>query len=289
MSEARSVLRTQFGLRDFRPGQKSIIKRLLSPVRSQARALAIFPTGGGKSLCYQLPALLYPTGLTLVVSPLLALMKDQVDSLKSKGIPAASLDSTLTGKEAREVSNDVRSGAIKILYISPERLKNDRFARLISEIEVALFAVDEAHCMSQWGHSFRPNYLRLSRFADEFGFERRLALTATATPDVALDIANCLSIPYPQGMTRLRSVRPNLDMRCLSVPSTFKGRFEAMDRALAPRVDALTQRLRERPPGPTIVYVTLQATATQVATMLQKRGFLSVRSYHAGMRNDERV
>ena len=133
----------------------------------------MFPTGGGKSLCYQLPALILP-GLTLVVSPLIALMKDQIDALTAGGVAAARLDSSLGGDDYRAVIDGLRGGNLKLLYVAPERFNNERFRQLLKPLRVALFAVDEAHCISEWGHNFRPDYLKLARFATECGAERLL-------------------------------------------------------------------------------------------------------------------
>ena len=138
-------------------------------------------------LCYQLPALLLP-GLTLVVSPLIALMKDQIDALQKRGIAAARLDSTLSADEYREIVNQARDNQLKLLYVAPERFNNERFRQTIERLPISLFAVDEAHCISEWGHNFRPDYLKLPAFAQRCGAERMLALTATATPQVQQDI-----------------------------------------------------------------------------------------------------
>ena len=156
-------LKSTFGFDALREGQQPVVEALLAG-RSAA---AIFPTGSGKSLCYQLPALLMPN-LTLVVSPLLALMQDQVSFLRGKGINAASLDSTLSREELQQVQQDVRSGQIKILFISVERLKNERFREFIRHIAISLLVVDEAHCISEWGHNFRPDYLKLPQWRRDF-------------------------------------------------------------------------------------------------------------------------
>src|SRR5689334_2951413 len=186
---ARRVLSERFGFDEFRPGQERVIDALLAG-RS---ALAVFPTGGGKSLCYQLPALLLD-GLTVVVSPLIALMKDQIDALAARGIAAARLDSSLARDEATAVAARIASGELRLLYVAPERFTNERFLGLLRRTPIALFAVDEAHCISEWGHNFRPDYLKLARRATELGAERVLALTATATPQVVHDVCAAFAI-----------------------------------------------------------------------------------------------
>ncbi len=156
-------------------------------------ALALFPTGAGKSLCYQLPAVLLE-GTALIVSPLIALMKDQVDALRARGIAAARLDSTLTAHETQQVYADLKNGALKLLYVAPERLSGEAFIDRLRRAKISLLAIDEAHCISEWGHNFRPEYLRLARVAEELALDPVLALTATATPDVARDICQAFGI-----------------------------------------------------------------------------------------------
>ncbi|MCP5111537.1 MAG: DEAD/DEAH box helicase, partial [bacterium] len=179
MTSLRQDLETHFGFDTFLPGQEEVLEHLMAG-RSAA---AVFPTGGGKSLCYQLPALLLP-GLTLVVSPLIALMKDQIDQLTRRGIAAARLDSTLDADEYRGIMGRIRAGGLKLLYVAPERFANERFRGSLEHVQLSLFAVDEAHCISEWGHNLRPDYRKLAGFAERYGAERVLALTATATPRV---------------------------------------------------------------------------------------------------------
>lgn len=264
----RKTLAKQFGFQEFRPGQEEVVEHLLAG-RSAA---AVFPTGGGKSLCYQLPALLLP-GLTLVVSPLIALMKDQIDALVARGVAARRLDSTLGVDEYRTTMDEVRSGRLRLLYVAPERFVNERFCGMIEHTRISLFAVDEAHCISEWGHNFRPDYLRLARFAKSCRAERILALTATATPKVLDDMCRFFEIE-PTCAIRTGFYRSNLKMLC--TPTMAQQRDAAFFEAL---------RIRE--PGPTIVYVTLQRTAETLAERLQAAGF-SAKPYHAGMDDADR-
>jgi ATP-dependent DNA helicase RecQ len=258
----------RFGFRELRSGQREVIEALLSG----ASALAVFPTGGGKSLCYQLTSLLLD-GLTVVVSPLIALMKDQIDSLRARGIAAARLDSSLSFEEMLETQRQLRSGETKLLYVAPERFANERFVALLREIPIALFAIDEAHCISEWGHNFRPDYLKLAETARSLKVGRVLALTATATPAVTVDIRAAFEIREEHAIVT-GFYRSNLEL--CATPVTSAGR------------DALLlERLTSRAPGPTIVYVTLQKTAVRIAKDLAAAG-LPARAYHAGMEPAER-
>jgi len=265
----REVLRRSFGFDEFRPGQEEVMGHLLAG-RSAA---AVFPTGAGKSLCYQLPATILP-GVTLVVSPLIALMKDQIDALAARGIAARRLDSTLSVDAYREVMDEVRGGRLRLLYVAPERFNNERFNETIQRIRVSLFAVDEAHCISEWGHNFRPDYLKLPQFARLCRAERLLALTATATDAVLKDICRVFGIE-PECAVRTGFYRPNLTL--LTTPV-----------AAVQRDAILIDRLRSRPEGPTIVYVTLQRTAEELAERLGRAGF-PAKPYHAGMEDDQRA
>ena len=190
---ALKVLHDYFGYEGFRKGQDKIIESVLSGHDT----LGVMPTGGGKSLCYQVPALCF-SGLTIVISPLISLMKDQLDSLTSRGYPAAMLNSTVSPDVVREVTQDVLSGKIKLLYLTPERFRNQRFLEWLKGVELSLFAVDEAHCISEWGHDFRPDYRRLSAVLKYLGSPPVLALTATATEDVRADIVKALQMREPQ-------------------------------------------------------------------------------------------
>src|SRR5438874_2613749 len=269
MSRQLEMLAGRFGFDSFRPGQEEVVEALLAG-RS---ALAVFPTGAGKSLCYQLPALLLD-GLTIVVSPLIALMKDQIDFLQRRGIEAARLDSSLEATEQRELFERLRAGTLKLLYVAPERFNNERFLAQLARARISLFAVDEAHCISEWGHNFRPDYLKLAERARELAAERVLALTATATPAVVADIRAGFGIEEADAVVT-GFYRPNLTL--LTTPVTA-----------AERDGQVVERLRERPPGSTIVYVTLQRTSLGSADLLARAG-LPARPYHAGMSAEERV
>lgn len=266
-SELSVVLQERFGFHAFRKGQEPVIQALLAG-RS---ALALFPTGAGKSLCYQLPALLME-GVTLVISPLIALMKDQVEALQSRGIAAARLDSSLNQTEVQTVFDAMRDGSLKLLYVAPERLLKESFIEHLKRLKVAMMAIDEAHCISEWGHNFRPEYLRLAHVARDLQIHPVLTLTATATPGVASDIRKAFDIA-PSDHIQTSFLRANLQ-------------FLVTPCSPGSRLNLLTQRLRERS-GPAVVYVTLQQTAEHVATHLQKAG-LRARAYHAGMAAEHR-
>ncbi|OYV06998.1 MAG: RecQ family ATP-dependent DNA helicase, partial [Verrucomicrobiales bacterium VVV1] len=256
------TLQSRFGFSSMRAGQETVVRALLDG-RS---ALAVFPTGGGKSLCYQLPALLLD-GLTLVISPLIALMKDQVDALTAKGISAARLDSTLDADQVREVYERLESGTLKLLYIAPERFANEAFRQRMKRLPIQLAAIDEAHCISEWGHNFRPDYLKLATICRRLKVPRVLSLTATATPKVARDIRKAFRIAVADHV-QLSFHRPNLDLRV--TPCKIEERKALLlEKLLA--VD-----------GPAVVYVTRQETAEEVSTFLAKSG-LSSRAYHAGL------
>ena len=257
-----------FGFSSFRDGQQPVIEAILSG----RPTLAVFPTGGGKSLCYQLPAVLLE-GMTVVVSPLIALMKDQVDALVSQGIAAARLDSSLSLEQVQTVQSDMLNGQLKLLYVAPERLANEKFRRHLEHIEISLLAIDEAHCISEWGHNFRPDYLKLSHFARELKVPRILALTATATPPVAEDIRRNFGITE-QDHIQLSFHRPNLELHVTPC-------LEEEKRPI------LLERLRTDLEAPTIIYVTRQETAEGLAAFLKREG-LAARPYHAGLRDETR-
>ncbi len=269
MTQLQQQLKEHFGFDQFREGQEAAVSRLMDG----KSVLAIFPTGAGKSLCYQLPGLLLD-GLTLVISPLIALMKDQLDFLASKGAAAARLDSTLTKEENRKLFDDLYAGKLKLLYISPERLGNERFINAISRQKISLLAIDEAHCISEWGHNFRPDYLKISQLAKQLKVERVLALTATATPAVAKDVRAAFDIAEDDEV-HTGFYRPNLELSVLPAPAESRDAI-------------LLKQMQSRPTGATIVYVTLQRTAEEVAEFLSKNG-LAAKAYHAGLKPDDRT
>lgn len=262
------TLREHFGYTSFREGQAEVIRHLLAGRSS----LAVFPTGSGKSLCYQLTALMLE-GLTVVISPLIALMKDQVDFLRTRGIAAARLDSSVTPDEFDAIQTALRAGELRLLFVAPERFSNERFLARLRTLPLALLVIDEAHCISEWGHNFRPDYLKLARIARELRIGRVLALTATATPPVAADICREFQI-QTDAFIQTGFYRPNLHLSAT---------------ACAPRdrLRTLIQRLKANPVGPTIVYTTLQRTAEQVAEALAEEGF-KAEAYHAGMEAEHR-
>jgi ATP-dependent DNA helicase RecQ len=263
------TLKNVFGFDTFREGQEPIISKILEG----KSALAVFPTGSGKSLCYQLSAL-HLEGLTLVISPLIALMKDQIDFLHKRNIPAARLDSTLELAELRRIDLDLRARRLKLLFVAPERFSNERFIQKLRQLQISLMVIDEAHCISEWGHNFRPDYLKLARMARSLKVGRVLTLTATATPTVAEDICREFSI-NGDAFIHTGFYRPNLTLEVTPCRPNQQ-------------IALLLNRLRDRPRGPTIVYVTLQRTAEMVAEELSKSGF-PARAYHAGMANDKRT
>lgn len=262
------LLKQYFGFDSLRHGQSEVIHHILSG----QSAAAIFPTGSGKSLCYQLPALQLPH-LTLVISPLLALIKDQLEFLHSKGIAAASIDSTQDRATTQQIMHQVRSGELKILMISVERLKNERFRQFISQIPISLLVIDEAHCISEWGHNFRPDYLKLPYYRNLLKIPQVLLLTATATPQVIDDMSSKFAIPK-EAITVTGFYRSNLTLNILPCSEEEK-------------LEQLNSLIQKAPHAPTIVYVTLQKTAEAIAKKLQEYG-IDATAYHAGLNNEVR-
>ncbi|QLK46174.1 recombinase RecQ [Vibrio owensii] len=264
----QQTLQSVFGFDSLRPGQQPVIEAVMNG----HSAAAIFPTGSGKSLCYQLPATQLPH-LTLVISPLLALMKDQLSFLQGRGIAAASIDSSQSREETQQVMAGVKNGHIKILMISVERLKNERFREFIRQIPLSLMVVDEAHCISEWGHNFRPDYLKLPQYQRELNIPQTLLLTATATPAVIEDMQSKFDIAG-ENITVTGFYRSNLDISALPCEEENKLTQLSDIIAIAPKL-------------PTIVYVTQQQTAEQVANSLIRLG-INAHAYHAGMKSDIR-
>ena len=269
LAKARGALKKHFGHKHFRPGQEAVLNRILNGLST----LALLPTGGGKSLCYQIPAILLP-GTVFVISPLLALMRDQVEALQKRGIAAARLDSTLTPAEQEIVLANLAAGKVKLLYLSPERFLQPACLGILRTVPCPLIAVDEAHCLVEWGHNFRPDYLRLARLPDLFPGVPLLALTATATLPAVAAIRSAFRLP-PEAIVRTPMSRPNLRLAVNPTPN-------------ARRPAVLLKRLAAPRRLPAIVYVTRQETAETVATALQRGGH-AARSYHAGLPDEVRA
>jgi len=274
-TELLTSLKQTFGFDQFRLGQGQTISQLIAGQSS----LAIFPTGSGKSLCYQFTALHLPH-VTLVVSPLLALIKDQLEFLAQKGIPAASIDSTLSGDQSQQVMADVRSGKIKILMVSVERFKNERFRQFINAVPISMLVVDEAHCISEWGHNFRPDYLKLPTYCQELNIPLVLLLTATATKKVKNDMAAKFAIAE-EHIVQTGFYRPNLDLTVLPVNEREKTQI------LLQQIKHQQQFFSSQGSVSGIVYVTLQHSAEKVAAYLQAAG-INAAAYHAGFDSDKR-
>lgn len=261
-------LKKYFGFDQFNQGQKEVITKI---VEGKSVA-AIFPTGAGKSLCYQLPSQLLEH-MTLVVSPLLSLMKDQLDFLKSHNISAERLDSSLSKDDYTRILEDARMGELKVLMISVERFKNERFRSHLKRMKISLLVIDEAHCISEWGHNFRPEYLNIPNYQKQFQIPQVLLLTATATNEVALDMCSKLDVST-DNIVNTGFYRENLDIGVIPLSNSSKE-------------DTLLELVNRKVNAPTIVYVTLQKTAEDVASFLQSYG-VNAKHYHAGMKNDLR-
>jgi ATP-dependent DNA helicase RecQ len=263
LENARRVLRQKFGYDAFRPGQE----RAVGAVLSGRDTLVILPTGGGKSICYQVPALMLP-GLTVVISPLISLMKDQVDALEARGLPATFINSTLTANEVADRFARAAHGEFKLVYLAPERFDVGGAAERLRAMGVSLLAVDEAHCISEWGHDFRPAYLRIRQVRERLGAPPTVALTATATAEVRRDIVRQLALSEPE------TVITGFDRRNLRY-SVVRTRTES-DKDLA-----LTQALRESE-GLAVVYASTRRAVERITQMLGRRKISAV-GYHAGL------
>lgn len=263
-------LQEVFGFSTFRAGQEEIV----SSVVEGRHTLAVMPTGAGKSLCYQLPACMFE-GLTVVVSPLIALMKDQVDAAQARGIPAVAIHSAMSWPEQQEALTALTSGALKIVYIAPERFRNETFRRALEQVKISLLAIDEAHCISQWGHDFRPDYLDIGEFRKALGDPVTMALTATATPEVQGDILKQLSIKNARVIVS-GFERPNLFFEVLEVDSDEE-KFVRMERILEQHAEDTV-----------VIYCATRKQVDLVRARLSQQGLL-VGAYHAGMPDARRV
>ena len=261
------LLKRHFGYDEFLPLQEKIVTAVLE----EQDALVLMPTGGGKSLCFQLPAMHFE-GLTLVVSPLISLMKDQVDALRSNNIPAAFINSTLSPSEIERVQRQAQGGVLKILYAAPERLSQPDFQRFLATLNVSFVAVDEAHCISMWGHEFRPDYRKLGDLRRSLPGVPFLALTATATEQVREDIAKQLHLQQPEQFIASFN-RPNLSYAVLPKRKDSFAR--------------LTELLQEHKTEPVIIYRTTRKATEHLAFLLRDNGF-NAQHYHAGLEDDER-
>ncbi len=261
------LLKKHFGYESFRPLQEEVIGHCISGKDS----LVLMPTGGGKSLCFQIPALYFP-GLTVVISPLVALMKDQVDALNANGIPAAFLNSTLSPVEISRVEGLVRAGKIKLLYLAPERFAMPGVRSFLHELTISLFAVDEAHCISEWGHDFRPDYRNLYLLRQYFPGVPIMALTATANERVRDDIVNQLKLGEGR-VFRSSFNRPNLTYRVQPKKRAF---------------DQLLAELKQRPDQSAIIYCFSRKSTEKVAADLCANG-VKAAAYHAGLTPNQRT
>ncbi len=269
MDDLTRQLKKQFGLTEFRPGQRDVMRAVLA----RRDALVVMPTGRGKSLCYQLPATLLP-GLTLVISPLIALMQDQVESLKQRNISAAAFHSGLTDAQRDKVIQGLHLQSLKLLYVAPERIQHEGFLRLVRKCLVSLLVVDEAHCISQWGHDFRPDYMKIGRLRQELNNPPCLALTATATTRVQADIGERLVLRDPSTVvTGFRRENLALSVRLCS--------------SLADKLAALDRLVKPCDNGTILVYGATRRTVEEVASWLGQ-SYPAVGYYHAGLSDEER-
>jgi ATP-dependent DNA helicase RecQ len=268
-TRAREALQEYFGFTDFLEGQAEVIEAVLDG----ENAVVVMPTGGGKSLCYQLPAMMLD-GITVVVSPLIALMKDQVDQLVARRYPTTFVNSSLSYAENNKRLSEIRRGLYKLVYVAPERFRSQAFMDSIAEVKVKLFAVDEAHCISHWGHDFRPDYLRLKEAAIRLGGPQILALTATATQRVRADIVDQLGLVNPRLLVAGFD-RPNLALRVVHV-TTEKEKLATLKRTV------------KNSEGAGIIYTATRKSVEQISAKLKMAG-LKVEAYHGGMGEVERT
>ncbi|MGZ4031210.1 MAG: DNA helicase RecQ, partial [Tumebacillaceae bacterium] len=268
MEQALQLLKQYYGYSSFRKGQERIITSILSGNDT----LGIMPTGGGKSICYQIPALILP-GITLVISPLISLMKDQVDALHSIGVPAAYINSSLSAGEVEDRMELARMGEYKLLYMAPERLESDRFRAQLQALNISLVAIDEAHCISQWGHDFRPSYLQVARVVQQLPTRPQVtAFTATATTEVTKDITELLSID-PASVFVTGFNRENLKFLMLRGEN---------------KMDYIWHYLEQNKDQGGIIYAATRKDVDSLCETLLKKGYAAGR-YHAGLSDDEKT
>ena len=263
-----SALKEYFGMPTFRQPQRAIIDSVLA----KKDTLVVMPTGGGKSLCFQLPALLLP-GVTLVVSPLIALMKDQVDALQARGLPAGLLNSSQTLEEQRATLDAIRARTLKLVYVAPERFRSQSFLDALPRDAISLFAIDEAHCLSQWGHDFRPDYMRLGEARKAIGSPPCIALTATATPDVQKDIMDVLEMDEPSEFVA-GFARENLSFKVKKIGSN------------ADKEEAILRLIKQHKTG--IVYCATRKSVDKVAAAIEPLAGSVIR-YHGGLSDKDRT
>ena len=263
IDEARAALRQHLGYPDFRPGQTQAVESVL-----QAHdTLVVLPTGGGKSICYQVPALLLPH-LTVVISPLISLMKDQVDALTRRGLPATFINSSLTASQVADRLARVQRGEFKLLYVAPERFDFGSTAERLKGLGVSLLAVDEAHCISEWGHDFRPSYLRIAQVRERLGWPPVVALTATATPHVRADIVRQLRLDHA------KTIITGFDRRNL--------RYHVISTRTESDKDAALVKVLRDTPGLAVVYASTRRTVERITNVLNDARVAAV-AYHAGL------
>ena len=266
--DLQNILKTYFGYDEFRNGQDKLIESIIKG----RDALGIMPTGGGKSICYQLPAIALD-GITIVISPLISLMKDQVDSLNELGINAAFINSTLDNGEFLQILEGIRGNSYKIVYVAPERLNTDSFINLVKDIRISLVAVDEAHCISQWGHDFRPSYLEIPRFINSLKQRPAVAaFTATATKEIIKEIKRLIGLRNPIEVTTGFD-RPNLYYQVLKVSNKSKFLIEYLNDNFKTESG--------------IVYCATRKSVESLVKILNDKGFSAV-GYHGGMNSEER-